>query len=459
MNANAQPTAYIRRSVASRADPGDVSREFQTEEVRRLAGADGPTLTIIDRDWGQSAATDKTARRLAFLALLDAIEAGDVSALYAYSTDRLARSVEWSARLLNACRRAGVPIVTREGRIEPGDASAALLFNVLAAVNENALSGMEAKARATVARRQARNIAAGREPNAGMGRKNYGEDPSHPDEDVAAVLAAFDKAGSFLGTTKLLNAAHVPTRLGATDWDVRTVGRIIRRARTEMPHPPSECPNRPKTPGPARDGFTCPHAHPARQGARARSTRALSGLLRCGGTLEDGRTCGQIMSSTPRPGKRSVAWLCRIGHSNAGHSRPYVVSEAYIRPAAEAEAAHLRPRDPRTGGPLTEYAETERTAELEALEAERKNILEMARRGMVDMNEAERMVAEVKARSDALTAEARVIAIPQVIDWTRPARDVNTVLRALFDRIQLGPDLRPLPYPDGFAWTVPEWRG
>jgi len=231
MNANAQPTAYIRRSVASRADPGDVSREFQTEEVRRLAGADGPTLTIIDRDWGRSAATDKAARRLAFLALLDAIEAGDVSALYAYSTDRLARSVEWSARLLNACRRAGVPIVTREGRIEPGDASAALLFNVLAAVNENALSGMEAKARATVARRQARNIAAGREPNAGMGRKNYGEDPSHPDEDVAAVLAAFDKAGSFLGTTKLLNAAHVPTRLGATDWDVRTVGRIIRRAR------------------------------------------------------------------------------------------------------------------------------------------------------------------------------------------------------------------------------------
>ena len=36
-----------------------------------------------------------------------AVERGEVSALYAYSTDRLARSVEWSARLLNACRRAG----------------------------------------------------------------------------------------------------------------------------------------------------------------------------------------------------------------------------------------------------------------------------------------------------------------------------------------------------------------
>src|SRR5664280_1140153 len=202
------PVAYIRRSVASRADPGDVSREFQTEAVRALANGDAARLVIIDRDWGRSAATDKTGRRLAFLALLDAIEAGDVSALYAYSTDRLARSVEWSARLLNACRRAGVPIVTREGRIEPGDAGAALLFNVLAAVNENALSGMEAKARASIGRRQARNVEAGRAPNAGMGRKAYGP------ETTAAVLAAFDAAGSFLGATKALTAASVPSYLG-----------------------------------------------------------------------------------------------------------------------------------------------------------------------------------------------------------------------------------------------------
>lgn len=208
MMTNAQPVAYIRRSVASRADPGDVSREFQTEEVRRLAGPDGPALTIIDQDWGRSASTDKTSRRLAFLALLDGIEAGDVSTLFAYSTDRIARSVEWSARLLNACRRAGVPIVTREGRIEPGDAGAALLFNVLAAVNENALSGMEAKARASIGRRQARNVAAGRASNAGMGRKAYGP------ETTAAVLAAFDEAGSFLGATKLLTARGVPSYLG-----------------------------------------------------------------------------------------------------------------------------------------------------------------------------------------------------------------------------------------------------
>jgi DNA invertase Pin-like site-specific DNA recombinase len=96
-----------------------LSREFQVDKVRQLAGSEGPTLEIIAADWGKSAATDKTDQRLAFLALLEAIERGEVTALYAYATDRLARSVEWAARLLNAARRAGTVIVTSEGRFEP----------------------------------------------------------------------------------------------------------------------------------------------------------------------------------------------------------------------------------------------------------------------------------------------------------------------------------------------------
>lgn len=456
---NAQPVAYIRRSVASKSDPGDISREFQTEAVRRLAGDIGPALRIIDGDWGRSAATSGTAKREAFLAMLEDIERGACSALFAWSLDRLARSEQWSARLLDACEAAGVTITTTEGRFAPGDDGARVTFGVLSVMNANAVRQMTKKAKATVERRQARNIEAGREPNAGMGRKNYGEDPTHPDEDVSVVLAAFDSpgGGSFNGTTKLLNAAHAPTRLGATNWDVRTVGRIIRRARPEMPHPPSECPNRPKTPGPARDAFTCPHPHPARQGARARSTRALSGLLRCGGLL-DGRTCGQIMSSTPRPGKRSPAWLCRIGHSNGGHSRPYVISEGRLLPAVKAEAARLRITNPATGGPLTEYGEPERMADAEALRAERARILDMARRGMLDMNEAERMIGDIKTRTDALATKARATEIPQAISWTAPAPETNAALRALWSSIQLGPDLLPLPYPDGFAWIIQAWR-
>src|SRR3954463_16212054 len=98
MKDHARPIAYVRRSSRSRNDPGDLSREFQVAEVRRLAGADADRLVVRDHDWGRSASTDKTERRLAFLGILEEVERGEVSALYAYATDRLARSVEWSAR-------------------------------------------------------------------------------------------------------------------------------------------------------------------------------------------------------------------------------------------------------------------------------------------------------------------------------------------------------------------------
>src|SRR3954463_954164 len=126
----AVPVAYIRRSVARTGDPGDVSREFQTDKVRSLANGDGPSLRIIDGDWGKSGGRKGARHRAAFLAMLGDIEAGKVSTVYAYSIDRLARDVEASARLLNACERTGATIVTSEGRFAPGDVGARLTFHI-----------------------------------------------------------------------------------------------------------------------------------------------------------------------------------------------------------------------------------------------------------------------------------------------------------------------------------------
>jgi DNA invertase Pin-like site-specific DNA recombinase len=420
------PVAYIRRSVASRADPGDVSREFQTEAVRALADGDAARLVIIDRDWGRSAATDKTDRRLAFLALLESIEAGDVSALYAYSTDRLARSVEWSARLLNACRRAGVPIVTREGRIEPGDAAAALLFNVLAAVNENALSGMEAKARATITRRKARNLAAGRAPTAGMGRKAYDA------ETTAAILAVYDVAGTFLGAAKALTAGGIPSYLGGKvnprknggtyGWNARTVSRIVRRERPGMP---------------AR----------TRQGDRGPTHRRLfSGLLTC--------ACGATLSSMPRPGGRQVGYYCRNAHNDPGHSRPYVVSERLLLPWIREEVAHLRPVHPETGEPVDAVALASGNATArDALAGRLERAHELYIAGAITRERHDREAAAVAAELDRLGDAEAVVAVP-AIDWTWDTRSVNAVLRAILERVDLGPDMRPV----SAVWTMPEWR-
>jgi DNA invertase Pin-like site-specific DNA recombinase len=419
MMSNAHPVAYIRRSVASRADPGDVSREFQTEEVRSLAGADGPTLTIIDKDWGRSAATDKTGRRLAFLALLDAIEAGDVSALYAYSTDRLARSVEWSARLLNACRRAGVPIVTREGRIQPGDAGAALLFNVLAAVNENALSGMEAKARASIGRRQARNVEAGRAPNAGMGRKPYGP------ETTSAVLGAFDEAGSFLGgVPSYLGGRINPRENGGTyGWNVQTVSRIVRRNRPGMPKV-------------------------GRQGAAARARRLFSGLLICGAP-----GCGQIMSTMPRPGGRQIGYYCRKAHNDPAHPRPYVVSERFVLPWIRDEIEHVD----LGGDSLATAAENAAQRVNLAAQLDRANELYIA--GRIGRERYDAEAAAVTAALNGLGSAETVQDLGDLSDlWTWAPRDTNATLRAILERVNLAPDLRPLPWPEGFVWRNPKLR-
>jgi DNA invertase Pin-like site-specific DNA recombinase len=433
MMTSAQPVAYIRRSVASRADPGDVSREFQTEEVRRLAGDDADRLVIIDRDWGRSAATDKTGRRLAFLAMLEDIEAGDVSALYAYSADRLARSVEWSARLLNACRRAGVTITTGEGTFRPDDDAATDLFNFRAVVNESTLRQMEKKARATVARRKARNVEAGREPNAGLGGKPYGP------EVTAQVLAAYDQAGSFLGACKLLTAPvgaevwsrgrlvgtglGVPSRLsgrpnprqngGTYGWNFRTVGRIVRRERSDVPKV-------------------------GRQGAAQRPRRLLSGLLVC--------HCGQILAPNG-----SANYTCRQAHNDSSHSRPYTVGERLLLPWLKAELAHLRlPVDAVTMG-------REASAERADLVTQRERLaLGYARGGLTQATyEAEdgALVARLAELGDTEDAADVSPILPEEWDTWTPG-DLDRYIRSILERVDLGPDMRPV----SATWRNPALR-
>lgn len=75
--------------------------------------------------------------------------------LFAYGTDRLARDVEAAARLLNACERAGVTIVTRKGTYPPGDRAARASFNLAALMNEGYSSHASEKQSAVAARRVA----------------------------------------------------------------------------------------------------------------------------------------------------------------------------------------------------------------------------------------------------------------------------------------------------------------
>ncbi len=405
MMPDASPFAYIRRSVMSRSDPGDISREFQSETVRRLAAPDADRLTILAGDWGKSAATDKTNQRLDYLRLIEMIEAGHVSHVYAYSPDRLTRSVEWSARLVNACRRAEVPITTTAGVVPPDDPGARMLFNMLAVMNENALEGMVQKANATVERRKERNIAAGLAPTAGMGRKPYG---SAPGDNMPALLAAFRAAGSFLGTARALNAANVPTRVAGKRWDPHTVSRILVRAGAAVNN--------------------------GRPGSANRAPLIYSGLLRC--------PCGATLSGDGR--RYGYGYICRAGRLDPAHPRPGTVAEAkitaWVRPALDA----IRNID--IVGTVPDAAGIQR--ELHAIESKRLRFVESYAEGVIDKATRDAYLVTLAGQKGKVeasgrhTVDGRFVMLPAV-DWSAQPADINAAIRHVWSAIILGRDLLP----------------
>jgi DNA invertase Pin-like site-specific DNA recombinase len=400
MQPYARPVAYVRRSARSRHDPGDLSREFQVQEVRRLAGADVDRLDVRDQDWGRSAATDKTDRRLAFLGILEEVERGEVSALYAYATDRLARSVEWAARLLNACRRAGVPIVTSEGRFDPDNSMTDQLFYFQAMQNEGYSRQASQKRRATVERQLARGARLGIAPFGAM-----------PGEDVAPIVAAFHKAGSCYGAARILNEAGSRTRRDAL-WTSKVVGDVLEREGVvyrRRPHP----------------------------GAKDRAEWITFRLLRC--------PCGNTMTAMD---KRSPRVTCYRARHEPNHPRPFGIAQSKLLPALKAEASRLRV--PVAAVEMADEAPSRRSA----IAAKRDRIVDLYADGIIDKSERARRLAALDDELDALDAKRVVAAVPDAVDWTRPPGVVNAVLRALWERVELGPDLMPAR----FVWRVPEWR-
>ncbi len=398
MKMTAGPVAYIRRSARSRSDPGDLSREFQTETVRQLAGDDGPSLAIIDQDWGRSAATDKTDQRLAFLALLENVERGDLTAIYAYSTDRLARSVEWSARLLNACRRAGTVIVTSEGRFEPDNDMTDQLFYFQAMQNEGYSRQAKRKRDATVARLRARGEK--------MGPPFYG---ALPGESVDVVLATFDEAGSANRTAWLLNERHVPTRRGKP-WTHATVRQILIRA-DRYPKLVS-------------------------RGAKPRASFRLSRLLRC--------HCGRMLSGV-RHGERvrksdggrayAVIYRCVQATSDPSHGVKSV-SEARLMAWIMAEAdSYVLP---------LEVERTAAAAKRSELETRRERVADMYESGTIERDDYLRRVTAVDRDLESLEDE-QVLEEVGPIDWQdTPVTALNAQLRAYWREVQLDAAMRPI---------------
>lgn len=394
--------AYLRKS--SVRDPSrEVSYEVQEQSVRDMAERAGDAELVILSDWDKSGRLGAD-KRPGYRRLLEAIQAGEATAVYSYSLSRLARSVAELARLIDDCTNRGVPVRLYADHVDTSTASGRLLTNVLSSVAQFEADVASERVRAANAAKVARGETIATTPF-------YGD---RPGEDPDAVLQAFRDAGSFSGAAKLLNERNVRPRTSRRGWWPSAVAQVVKRL----------------DPSIGRRGY-------GRGVGAAGSDFLLARLLRC-------PTCGTLLTGTRDRAGRRVRYACRMGTA-LPHPR-ISVTEAHILPAIREEADRLS----------TPAAAEGRTGSEErgALEERRQRVLDMYESGAIDRDDYRRRLTAIADAESRLDARDVVMTIP-ALDWSWPPRTVNNVLRAVFDGIEL--DAATFQ-PVAFAWAVPEWR-
>ena len=402
------PAAYLRRSYVDPGNPGDISREAQREAVRRLAHRDGHNGNLREYDdWGVSADVAKAGKRTAYAQLLADMDAGTVSAVYAFDVDRLYRDPRDLMRLQDAASRHGVRVVTTAGDLpigEGGDPAGEAFAFIGAVFGRMELQKSKKRNRAAIEARRARGDVFGHAPYGyrhvkdAAGRIVREVDPSQP---VQPILEAVREAGSILGAVKLLNARKIPSPTGKR-WHTSALTRVVEA------HAPELLP---------RKGAS---------GRRQPVNALLGQLLRC--------HCGHVLT----PNRVRGQYWCYEGHRQGREAHgKWNVTEAALVPWVQAEAARFRPSGKVRRGSTD--------ARRSALLAEREDVGIAFTRRMISLEAAEARQAEIDTALASLEAAVEAVQLPEGIDWERwGAADINAVLRTYWHAVQLGDDMLPV---------------
>lgn len=426
-----QPIAYIRKSRVNPHGPS-LSWEVQEAHVRDLAARNGDaeSLTILS-DWGASGAaatglgsTGRGGRRKVWAQLVAMIEGHQVSALYAYSLSRLARSTRELLDLAERCAATGVVVrLAKEGTLDFTSAHGRLYLTVLAAVATFEADVSAERARDHVAVRRGRGDHIGQPPYGYMlvdGRLE--PDPGQP---LEPILEAYREAGTYHGAARILNAQGLNTR-GDTRWSDMTVRRVVARS----------------------EGAD---HRPAKRGRPAAQPALLAGVLRChcGGPMSPSRHSHRKADGTSVTYMDYTCWRAR---HDAAHPRPLKVAESVLLSWIKEEAA-------RYGGPMAVEMEERTPASgpsREDLMARRQRVIDNYEDGLIGRDERTAKVAAIDDEMERLDSLSwSMEELPEAIDWDNDPPDaINAVLRALWRSVRLDESLRPMEA----DWRVPKWR-
>jgi hypothetical protein len=269
------------------------------------------------------------------------------------------------------------------------------------------------------------------------------------DEDVAAVVKAFDEAGTYNGAARTLNAAGVKTRKRGAIWRAHVVRDVIAR------EAPERLPRR------------------GERGRRRGAKFMFARLLKC--------HCGHFLSPSSNEGARYRGYSCPKGHADATHARPYYTSELRILPWVKEELRHW-------SAPVTVVEGDGEPNALHTAElaGRRERVIDNYEDGLITRAQRDEKLTAIADQLEQLEAAARlsgqttfirwaptvtsgplvggnwgsaeggdeVSTIEPSIDWDENPEVINQGLRALLRYVELGEDMRPVRA----EWVNPGWR-
>lgn len=206
---------YVRVSTAEQADSG-AGLGAQRAAIEAECGRRGLTLARVYCDAGVSG---KSLERPALAEALAALDGGDAGALVVAKVDRLSRSVQDFAGLLDRAGRRGWAVVALDLGVDMTSPSGEMLAHVIASVAQYERRLIGQRTKDALACRRAAGVQLGR--------------PRLLDPMTARRLRALREAGSTLqGVADTLNAEGSTTATGLT-WTVGTVRKVMAQVHRE----------------------------------------------------------------------------------------------------------------------------------------------------------------------------------------------------------------------------------
>ena len=203
---------YCRVSTDQQADSG-LGMEAQVASIVAACEARGWQLVDVERDNGRSGTTtDRPGLRR----ILERIEPGEV--LIVAKLDRLSRSVQDAAQLMDRAASKGWHVVALDVGVDTSTATGRLVANVLAAVSQWEADAISERTSAALQALRAQGVTLG--------------NPNRIPDDVVQRMKRWRSRGwSFPKIANRLNEMEVPTAQGGAQWHAGTVRAILERTR------------------------------------------------------------------------------------------------------------------------------------------------------------------------------------------------------------------------------------